>query len=291
MKRLQHLLGLTLYTVLLFSNGFFLEANATPSDKSAPQSLSDFHDRTIVQFATDIVTLITIYKNPEEAEKNFRETYSKLDPQAAALFKNTMQRQELNLIFDTNRSQIFRIKHDEVLLDRDPSNETAVVRISGTREKSIGDHTFEPEQMVFFVKVSFANQLSGDVKLVVTDIRASPAADLELADAQKKLPPEVASAISLLAKKLGTPDPLVHARLEMLSKYLDDTNERINRMQSSESQTSDKVRDLLTTMVDRIVQEGSRSDKGFDSIRASLDRLCKENEALKARVFELENKK
>lgn len=127
-------------------------------------------DAQFINVATEVVNLISTYQ-PAIAGRQFKTARKYLWEPALSEFEKSMLGTELTAIQETKRSQIYITNPQLINVERFPELDTVVVRIPGVRQKLVGDKPLDPDEMVFYVKMTtIPRNVHNEYGIVITDI-------------------------------------------------------------------------------------------------------------------------
>jgi len=152
-------------------------------------SIKQLPDAEFIDIATKVVNLMTTYQ-PHNAREQFYATRKFLWEPALSEFENAMVKEQLRIIEETSRSQIFFIDTKQIKIERFADLDKVVVRIPGVRQKLIGQKPLPPDEMVYYIKMTtIPRNIHNEYGVVVVDIRLriAPLAEIAAEDRQEKV--------------------------------------------------------------------------------------------------------
>lgn len=171
-------------------------------------SIKQLPDAEFIDVATKVVNLMTTYQ-PHNAREQFYATRKFLWEPALSEFENAMVKEQLRIIEETSRSQIFFIDTKQIKIERYSEFDKVVVRVPGVRQKLIGQKPLPPDEMVYYIKMTtIPRNIHNQYGIVVVDIRLriAPLAEIAAEDRQDKLDQEKEEALKRRQqKKTGAP--------------------------------------------------------------------------------------
>lgn len=133
-------------------------------------STKQLPDSQFINVGTEVVNLISTYQ-PAIARRQFKTARKYLWEPALSEFEKSMLGTELRAIEETKRSQMFFINPQLVNVQRYPDIDSVVVRVPGVRQKLIGDKPLQPDEMVYYVKMTtIPRNVHNEYGIVITDI-------------------------------------------------------------------------------------------------------------------------
>jgi hypothetical protein len=133
-------------------------------------SVKQLPDSQFIETAQAVVNLVATYQ-PAVARRQFKTARKYLWEPALTEFEETMMGPEIKAIEETRRSQIFFVNPRLIKVERFPEYEQVVVRIPGLRQKLIGNQPLQPDEMVYYVKMTTVpKNVSNEYGVVITDI-------------------------------------------------------------------------------------------------------------------------
>jgi len=146
-------------------------------------SVRQLPDDEFISVATQIVNLISVYQ-AGTARDQFKMTRKYLWEPALSIFERRMVDEEARVIEQTNRSQVFFIDTKQIKVERHPELDKVIVRLTGIRQKLIGDRALPPDEMTYYITLTtIPRNLNNDLGIVAVDIRLK-ANSLKLIPAQ-----------------------------------------------------------------------------------------------------------
>lgn len=143
-------------------------------------SVKQLPDSQFINVAREVVNLISTYQ-PAVARRQFKTARKYLWEPALSQFETVMLQSELNAIEGTKRSQMFFINPRLIQVVRSPEDDTVAVRIPGIRQKLIGDKPLEPDELVYYIKMTtIPRNVHNEYGIVVTDIHLRAASERAL---------------------------------------------------------------------------------------------------------------
>ena len=140
-------------------------------------SVKQLPDSQFINVAREVVNLISTYQ-PAVARRQFKTARKYLWEPALSQFESVMLQSELNAIEGTKRSQMFFINPRLIQVVRSPEDDTVAVRIPGIRQKLIGDKPLEPDELVYYIKMTtIPRNVHNEYGIVVTDIHLRAASE------------------------------------------------------------------------------------------------------------------
>jgi hypothetical protein len=128
-------------------------------------------DSEYVNVATEVVNLIGTY-TPATARQQYVRAKQFLWEPALTEFEKSMMADELRTIEETARTQLFFVNEKMIKIDRFPEEEKVVVRLPGVRQKLIGGQPTEPDELVYYIKMTtIPKNVSNEFGIVVVDLR------------------------------------------------------------------------------------------------------------------------
>ena len=136
-------------------------------------SVKQLPDSEFISVATETVNLIASYQ-PAVARNQFRSARKFLWEPALSVFETDMMGEELRAIEETGRSQLFFINTRQTKVERFPDLDKVVVRLSGTRQKLIGNQPLPATHLVYYVKMTtIPRNTHNEYGIVVIDVKRS----------------------------------------------------------------------------------------------------------------------
>lgn len=133
-------------------------------------SVKQLPDSQFINVGTEVVNLISTYQ-PAIARRQFKTARKYLWEPALSEFEKSMLGTELRAIEETKRSQMFFINPQLINVERYHNLDTVVVRVPGVRQKLIGDKPLQPDEMVYYVKMTtIPRNVHNEYGIVITDI-------------------------------------------------------------------------------------------------------------------------
>jgi len=166
-------------------------------------SIKQLPDAEFIDVATKVVNLMTTYQ-PHNAREQFYATRKFLWEPALSEFENVMVKEQLRIIQETSRSQIFFIDTKQIKIERHADLDKVVVRIPGVRQKLIGQKPSAPDEMVYYIKMTtIPRNVHNQYGVVVVDIRLRIAdlAEIAAEDRQDKINQEKEEALKRRQQK------------------------------------------------------------------------------------------
>lgn len=149
-------------------------------------NLGDIPDRELVTKAGELVNLINTYQ-PDNAQDRFMEARTKLWEPALSIFDKSIMQEDLPLIIQTRRTQVFFPDKQLIKVDRYPENDLVVVRVPGMRLKVIGEQPQSTDQVAYFVKFStIPRNVLNESGLVAVDVRSELISRTDLMNIDRK---------------------------------------------------------------------------------------------------------
>ncbi len=143
-------------------------------------SIKQLPDSQFIDAATNLVNLVATYQ-PAVARRQFKMAQKYLWEPALTEFQTKMMGPEINSIEQTKRSQMFFINPRLIKVNRYPDYDRVIVRVPGLRQKLIGDKAQQPEEMVYYIKMTtIPRNVSNEYGIVVVDIHLRYAGEKEV---------------------------------------------------------------------------------------------------------------
>jgi hypothetical protein len=162
-------LSLLAAIVMFFFSDTVVEVPEHP--QPGQYSVKQLPDSEFISVATDIVNLISTFQ-PTTARTQFKSVRKYLWEPALTIFEKTMIGDELMVIEQTGRSQMFFIDQRQIKVERHPELDKVVVRLPGIRQKLIGQKPIPPDQLIYYVKMTtIPRNIHNNKGIVVIDIR------------------------------------------------------------------------------------------------------------------------
>jgi len=134
-------------------------------------SVKQLPDSEFIDIATKVVNLMTTYQ-PHSAKEQFYSARELLWEPALSEFERAYVKDELKVVEETNRSQMFFIDPKLMKVERVKDQDKITVRIAGVRQKLISQRPQPPEEMVFYVKMTtIPRNIHNEYGIVVVDLR------------------------------------------------------------------------------------------------------------------------
>lgn len=154
----------------------YLSADTIVEVPERPQpgqySLKQLPDSEFINVATQVVNLISSYQQ-FTARPQFSLARKYLWEPALSQFETEMMNDELRIVEQTSRSQMFFIDKSQIKVERHPELDKLIVRIPGIRQKLIGGSALPPDEMVYYLKLTTIPRNNfNEYGIVVIDIRA-----------------------------------------------------------------------------------------------------------------------
>jgi len=172
-------------------------------------SIKQLPDSEFIDVATKLVNAITTYQ-PHNAREQFYSSRKFLWEPALSEFENVMVKQELRVVEETSRSQMFFIDTKQIKIERFPELDKVVVRLPGVRQKLIGQKPLPPDEMVYYVKMTtIPRNIHNEYGIVVVDIRlrVAPLSTIAAEDRQEKQDRDKEEAIQRRKEQRGLVQP------------------------------------------------------------------------------------
>jgi hypothetical protein len=170
--------------VLYLSADTIIEVPEKP--QPGQYSVAKLPDSEFISMATQVVNLISSYQQ-YTARQQFKTTRKYLWEPALSQFEKEMMEDELRMIEETGRSQMFFVDTRQIKVERHPSLDKVVVRIPGVRQKLIAKEALPPDEMVYYVKMTtIPRNIHNEFGIVVIDIQARIAPLRLIADEDRR---------------------------------------------------------------------------------------------------------
>lgn len=143
-------------------------------------SIKQLPDSQFIDAATNLVNLVATYQ-PAVARRQFKMAQKYLWEPALTEFQTKMMGPEINSIEQTKRSQMFFVNPRLIKVNRYPDYDRVIVRVPGLRQKLIGDKAQQPEEMIYYIKMTtIPRNVSNEYGIVVVDIHLRYAGEKEV---------------------------------------------------------------------------------------------------------------
>lgn len=142
-----------------------------PKPQPGRYSAKQLPDAQFVDVAQQVINLIATYQ-PVNARGQFSAARKYLWEPALTEFETSMLQDELRAIEQTKRTQIFYINEKNIKVERFPERDLIEVRLSGQRQKLIGDRPLPADHLVYYVRMTtIPRNAQNEYGIVVVDLR------------------------------------------------------------------------------------------------------------------------
>lgn len=163
------LLALVAVVFLYISRNTIIEVPEKPLP--GYYSVRQLPDAEFINVSSEIVNSIASYTSAT-AEDQFRQARKFLWEPALSQFEEEMIKGELKFINNAKRSQLFVVNRAMIVVTRFPDADYVAVRVPGIRYRAIGQKQFEPEEVIYYVRMTtIPRNVHNQYGIVITDMR------------------------------------------------------------------------------------------------------------------------